>query len=67
MADTKVVYRGAPWMTILQVIMIVLKVSGTVSWTWGITLLPLWIGLGSFAIVLLIAAIAIAIAVWMDR
>lgn len=59
MADTKVVYRGAPWMTILQIIMIVLKVSGTVSWTWGVVLIPLWVTLGSFAFITLVTLLAI--------
>ena len=49
---------------ILLIIFIVLKVTGVISWGWGVVLLPLWIGLGLFGIgfiLTIIVAIIIAI------
>lgn len=44
-------------LSILLIIFIVLKVAGVISWSWGLVLLPLWIGLGIIGIALLIIAI----------
>ncbi|HEX7813732.1 hypothetical protein [Dyella sp.] len=38
-----------------------LRVMGVVAWPWWLLLLPLWIGLGLAALVLLIMAIDIAV------
>lgn len=64
MVDTKIVRAGTPWMTILQLIFIVLKVTGTVSWTWGVVLIPLWICLGLAGLITLIAIIGIIAAAY---
>ena len=51
-------------LSILLIIFIVLKVTGVISWSWGIVLLPLWIELGLFGIgfiLTIIVAIIIAI------
>lgn len=51
-------------LSILLIIFIILKVSGVINWSWGIVLLPLWIGLGTIGIAFLIAIIiAIVVAV----
>lgn len=49
-------------LSILLIIFIVLKVAGVISWSWGLVLLPLWIGLGIIGITLLIIAIIAIIA-----
>lgn len=49
-------------LSILLIIFIVLKVAGVISWSWGLVLLPLWIGLGIIGIALLIIAIIAIIA-----
>ena len=49
-------------LSILLIIFIVLKVTGVISWGWGIVLLPLWILLGIIGIVCILA-IVIAIIV----
>jgi hypothetical protein len=36
---------------ILLILFIVLKVTGVISWSWGIVLLPLWILLGIIGVV----------------
>lgn len=51
-------------LSLLLIIFIVLKVTGVISWGWGIVLLPLWIGLGLFGvgfILTIIVAIIVAI------
>lgn len=51
-------------LSILLIIFIILKVSGVINWSWGIVLLPLWIGLGAIGVAFLIAIIiAIIVAV----
>lgn len=46
---------------ILLILFIVLKVTGVISWSWGIVLLPLWILLGivgvAFFLTIIIAII----------
>ena len=49
---------------ILLILFIILKVTGVISWSWAIVLLPLWIGLGLFGvgfILTIIVAIIVAI------
>lgn len=46
---------------ILLIMFIILKVTGVVSWSWGIVLLPLWIWLGMVGVGLLITIIAVII------
>ena len=36
---------------ILLILFIILKVTGVISWSWGIVLLPLWILLGIIGVV----------------
>ena len=44
--DTEVVVQrnGISLLTILFIIFLILKLTGTVSWSWWIITLPLWIG-----------------------
>lgn len=37
---------------ILLVVFIVLKLIGTIDWSWGLVLLPLWIDIGLYAILI---------------
>ena len=49
---------------ILLIIFIVLKVTGVISWGWGIVLLPLWILLGIVGVACFLAiVIAIIVAI----
>ena len=48
----------------LLIIFIVLKVTGVITWSWGIVLLPLWILLGIIGIACFLAiVIAIIVAI----
>ena len=49
---------------ILLILFIILKVTGVISWSWGIVLLPLWILLGIIGVAFfltIIIAIIVAI------
>ena len=49
---------------ILLILFIVLKVTGVISWSWGIVLLPLWILLGIVGVacfLTIVVAIIVAI------
>ena len=49
---------------ILLILFIILKVTGVISWSWGIVLLPLWILLGIIGVVCFLAiVIAIIVAI----
>ena len=43
---------GMGLLGVLQVIFIVLKLVGTITWSWPVVLIPLWIWLGLLAIVI---------------
>ena len=49
---------------ILLILFIILKVTGVISWSWGIVLLPLWILLGIIGVACFLAVvIAIIVAI----
>ena len=49
---------------ILLILFIILKVTGVISWSWGIVLLPLWILLGIIGVALFLTiVIAIIVAI----
>ena len=49
---------------ILLILFIILKVTGAISWSWGIVLLPLWILLGIIGVAyFLTIVIAIIVAI----
>ena len=51
-------------LSILLIMFIILKVTGVISWSWGIVLLPLWILLGIIGIACFLAiVIAIIVAI----
>lgn len=47
-------------MILIQITLIILKALGYISWSWWVVFLPL-IGLGGFALALVIAAIVVMI------
>ena len=49
---TKKSSGGMGLLGVLQVIFIVLKLVGTITWSWPVVLIPLWIWLGLLAIVI---------------
>lgn len=51
-------YRGGMSSgTLLQVVLIILKLAGVISWSWVWVLAPLWISFGIMALLLLVLLI----------
>ena len=49
---------------ILLILFIILKITGVISWSWGIVLLPLWILLGIIGVACFLAiVVAIIVAI----
>ena len=51
-------------LSILLILFIILKVTGVISWSWGIVLIPLWILLGIIGVacfLTIVVAIIVAI------
>ena len=59
MSDNKTTARtsGISFMTVLFFIFLILKLTGTIGWSWWWITAPLWGGLALFLLVILIAAI----------
>lgn len=53
---------GIGFFGLLQIVFIILKLCGVITWSWVKVLIPLWIGLGIWALILLIGGIALLIA-----
>lgn len=50
---------GVSVLGVIQIVFIILKLVGVISWSWWAVLIPLWITIG---LVLIIVALTIAIA-----
>ena len=51
-------------LSILLILFIILKVTGVISWSWGIVLIPLWILLGIIGVAFFLTiVIAIIVAI----
>lgn len=57
---------GFPWMMILLVIFIALKVSGVIAWSWWAVFMPVIIPVVIIGIILLLCGLAIVIGVACD-
>lgn len=44
---------------VLQLIFLVLKLTGLITWSWLVVLIPFWISLGTLAIFLICVLIAV--------
>ena len=44
---------------VLQIVFLVLKLTGLITWSWAVVLIPLWISLGIFVIFLIFVIIAV--------
>ena len=54
--ETRTLTLSAPWATIITIIFVILKLTGSIAWSWWWVFSPLWIVLSIFiAIVILIA------------
>lgn len=46
---------------LVQLVLIALKVIGVITWSWWLVLLPLWVGIILFLIIIFIGGIALAV------
>ena len=46
---------------VLQIIFLVLKLTGLITWSWVLVLIPLWISLGILALVVIAVIIAVCL------
>ena len=51
--------NGMGLLSVLQVIFLVLKLTGLINWSWPIVLIPLWISLGILVVVILFVIAAV--------
>lgn len=58
---------GCGILTVIQVVFIILKCIGTIDWSWGTVLIPLWIQLGVLAFVGLLWLLVIAFHSWRKK
>lgn len=47
-------YTGLGILDVVQIVFIILKLIGVITWPWHIVLIPLWITLGAIAIIIAI-------------
>lgn len=57
MAQTKIVYQGSGGTTLLFLVFLILKLTGTINWSWWWVFAPIWIPVVIILIILLIALI----------
>ena len=55
--DMNITTSGTGILDVIQIIFIILKILGIISWRWVIVLIPLWIELGIAAVALIILGI----------
>ena len=63
--------RGVPWLTLTFVVFLILKLTGTIAWSWWWVFAPLWIipafVVATLAIVGIVALVAALILFIFDR
>ena len=53
------------WVT--QIVLIILKLVGTIDWAWTLVLIPLWIDLGLTVFVLLLWLLVVVFKAWRKK
>ena len=52
---------GLGVLSVLQIIFLVLKLTGLITWSWVLVLIPLWISLSILALVVIAVIIAVCL------
>jgi phosphoglycerol transferase MdoB-like AlkP superfamily enzyme len=53
---------GSSTMGVLAIMLIILKLAGVIDWSWWIVLIPIWLPLALFAVVIsIVGSVALAI------
>ena len=58
---------GVGILTVVQIVLIILKLVGTINWPWTTVLIPFWIQLGITAFVLLLWLLVIVFHSWRKK
>ena len=58
---------GVGILTVVQIVLMVLKLVGTINWPWGTVLIPLWIQIGILVTVGLLWLLVIAFHKWRKK
>ena len=58
---------GCGILTVIQIVLIVLKLVGTINWSWCTVLIPLWIQIGVLVTVCLLYLLVIAFHKWRKK
>lgn len=58
--------RGLGVLGVLQIIFIVLKVTNLITWSWWLVLLPIWISIGGWILLLVVLGIIAVVAFALD-
>ena len=53
---------GMSLLSVIQIVFIILKLVGVITWSWPVVLIPLWIQLGVIIVVLVVMLVMVLIA-----
>ena len=53
--------NGMGCLSVIQIVLVILKLTELISWSWWLVLTPVWIWLGLFLLVLILGAIALTV------
>lgn len=53
--------KGIGWSGVIQIVFIVLKLTGLIDWSWLWVLSPLWISLSVSVVIALLAAVILSV------
>lgn len=53
---------GMSLLGVIQIVFIILKLVGVITWSWSVVLIPLWIQLGVIIVVLVVMLVMVLIA-----
>lgn len=62
--EDKTIYSGGGMslLGVVQIVFIILKLVGVITWSWPVILIPLWIQLGAIIVVLAVMLVMVLIA-----
>ncbi|MCO8294896.1 hypothetical protein [Tetragenococcus halophilus] len=53
--------NGMGCLSVVQIVLVILKLTELISWSWWLVLTPVWIWLGLFLLVLILGVIALSV------
>lgn len=65
--NTNTTSGGVGILTVIQIVLIILKLVGTINWPWTTVLIPFWIQLGIATFVLLLWLLVVLFHSWRNK